>query len=1048
MNRPTVQPGDGHRGPIAWMAHNAIAANLLMFILLGAGIYTALTMQKEVDPDFALDIVNVSVSYPGAAPEEVEQGIILPIEEAIRGVQGIREITSTAREGSGTVSMELVTGVDRIKAFQDIDQAVTQIRTFPEDAEQPDVRLQDRVRDVMEVALYGDADVWTMRQLAERVRDQLLNQPSISQVEIGGALDYITHVEIPSERLREYGLTLGEVADLIAQSSRDVPAGSIDTSGGQILLRVEERKQWADQLGDIVIRSAESGAPVTLADIAEIRDGFEEVGFQSQFNRRPSIDLEIFRIGEQSPLEVAKAVETVLADLDQTLPEGISYRIDSNAAKDFADRMNLLLENGVMAIVIIVLILSLFLEYRLAFWIMMGMAISFIGAISVLPWLGVSINMVSMFGFLVALGIVVDDAIVVGENVYEYREQGMSNMEAAVRGAQEMAWPVTFSILTNIVAFLPVMFLPGTTGNYWFALPVVVVAVLLFSLAEALFILPAHLAHVKDRSHNRLTDALHRWQRRFARGVSDWIDMRYRPFLALCLRHRFITLTASITLLALTGGYALSDHMGMVLMPELAADEIEAGVRLPTGTTRDQAAAVAVEVTEATMRMFDQHDLYRAAEGVKTNVRGGSAFVDVEIVMKPPDERTMTARDVIQLWRDEIGDIDGVDQITFEAERGPGSWRDDIEIDLSHADVDMLAAASEALVERLSAFEAADGVNTNYQPGKDQISFTLLPEGRALGLTPLDVGRQVRDAFFGAVALRFLRGTNEVEVRVKLPEAEREDRRYLENFVVRAPDGTEVPLLDVVTVSRDKAFRSIDRRDGRRVITVSTDVEPKSAAGRVLEGVRTEVLPQLRADFPGLTWTFEGSQAEIRESTASLYGGFALAMFAIFALLAVAFGSYLQPLIVMMSIPFGVVGAIIGHIILGYDLSLVSMMGVVAVSGVVVNGALIMVHYANGKREALGAFDAMLEAGTRRFRPIVLTTLTTFGGVTPIILETSLQAYHLIPMAISLGFGIVFSTSIMLLVVPCLYLALEDVQRFIGARRTRPVAGGDPVETG
>ncbi len=1042
MNAFGRTPDGTRRGPIAWMAHNAIAANLLMFILLGGGIYTAWTMQKEVDPDFALDIVEVVVNYPGAAPGEVEQGIVLPIEEAIRGVPGIREITSRAWEGRGFVSLELVAGIDRIKAFQDIDQAITQIRTFPDDAEEPEVRLQERVRDVMEIALYGDADVWTMRQLAERVRDQLLTQPAISMVEIGGALDYITHVEISSARLREYGLTLGEVANLIEQSSRDVPAGSIDTSGGQILLRVDERKQWADQLGEIVIRSAQTGAPVTLADIAEIRDGFEEVGFQSQFNRRPSIDLEIFRIGDQSPLDVAAAVEVVLADLDQTLPEGISWRIDGNAAKDFEDRMDLLLENGAMAIVIIVLILSLFLEYRLAFWIMMGMTIAFVGSITVMPWLGVSINMVSMFGFLVALGIVVDDAIVVGENVYEYREQGMSGMDAAIQGAKEMAWPVTFSILTNVVAFLPVMFLPGTMGNYWWPLPVVVVAVLLFSLAEALFILPAHLAHVKDRTRNRFTDALHRRQRAFAKGVSHWIDTRYKPFLSMCLRHRLISLTAATTLLAVTGGYALSDHMGMVLMPELAADEIEAGVRLPTGTTRDQAAAIAVEVTEATMRMFDEHDLYRAAEGVKTNVRGGSSFVDVEIVMKPPDERSMSAREVIQLWRDQIGDIDGVDQITFEAERGPGSWRKDIEIDLSHANVDLLTRASEELVLRLEAYAAADGVNTNYQPGKSQLSFTLLPEGRALGLTPNEVGRQVRDAFFGAVALRFLRGTNEVEVRVKLPEEEREDLRYLENFVVRAPDGTEVPLLDVVSVSQDTAFRNIDRRDGRRVITVSTDVVPQSATGRLLAAIRTDVLPQLRADFPGLTWTFEGNEAEMRESTASLWGGFGLALFAIYALLAIAFGSYTQPLIVMTSIPFGVVGAILGHMILGYDLSLVSMMGVVAVSGVVVNGALIMVHYANGKREELGAFDAVLEAGTRRFRPIVLTTLTTFGGVAPIIMETSLQAYHLVPMAISLGFGILFSTSIMLVVVPCLYMALDDVQRWMGARSRRGGAGG------
>ncbi|MFC1694560.1 efflux RND transporter permease subunit [Pseudomonadota bacterium] len=1016
------------KGPIAWMARNSIAAHLLMIILLGGGIWTAVTMQKEVNPQFELDIVEASVAYPGAAPAEVEQGILLPIEEAARGVQGIRETTSTAREGSGRVRFELVPGVDRIKAYQDIDQAVAQIRTFPDDTEKPEVRLQTRQRDVMEIGLYGDADIWTLRKLAERVRDQLLNQPAITQVQIRNVPDYVTHVEIPQDTLRKYGMTLGEVADIIEQSSRDVAAGSIDTSGGEILLRIDERKQWAGQLGSIVVVSADTGAPITLADIATITDGFEEDGFHAQFNQQPSVEIEIFRIGSQSPLEIAGAVETVLADLETTLPEGIEYRIDSNRARDFHERLSLLLKNGLLAVIIILVILSLFLEFRLAFWIMMGMAISFIGSITLLPMIDVSINMISMFGFLVALGIVVDDAIVVGENVYENRERGMDNMQAAIRGTQDVARPVTFSILTNIVAFLPVMFLPSITGNYWWPLPAVVIAVLTFSLMEALFILPAHLGHIHHRMRLPVGRSLHARQRSFARATSNWIDARYGPFLALCLRHRYVTLTGSIVVLLVTAGYAYSDHMGMILMPEVSAHEIEAGISLPAGTTRKQAAAVANEVTSATHRMFEEHDLYRAAEGIKTNVRN-QTFIDVEIVMKPPGEREMTTAEVIQLWRNQIGDIEGVDQITFEAERGPGGWQDDISVDLSHSDIEVLARASEAFFERLQEFESTRDVNDNYEPGKSQLNFTLLPEGRALGLTPFGVGRQVRDAFFGAVALRHLRGTNEVEVRVKLPEAERENMRYLESFVVRTPSGVEVPLMDVVQVTTGKAFKSINRRDGRRVITVSTDVEPKSAASRVLKVVRDELLPQLRADFPGITWSFEGSQAEMRESTASLWGGFALAMAVIYALLAIAFSSYIQPAIVMMSIPFGIVGAVLGHIILGYELSLVSLMGVVAVSGVVVNGALIMVHHANRKRPGLSAYDAIYEAGVRRFRPIALTTLTTFGGLTPIILETSRQAYHLIPMAISLGFGIIFATSIMLVVVPCLYLMLDDLQR-------------------
>ncbi len=1032
MSVPGVPSSDdtlGYRGPIAWMARNSIAANLLMIILLGGGIWTAATMQKEVDPRFELDIVTVSVVYPGAAPAEVEQGILMPVEEAVRGVQGIKEITSTAREGSGWVRFELVAGVDRMKAYQDIDQAVSQIRTFPDDAEEPEVRLQDRQRDVMEIGLYGDVDIWSLRRIAERVRDQLLNQPAITQVQIDNALDYVTHVEIPHHRLREYGLTLGEVAAIIEQSSRDVPAGSVDTAGGEILLRMEERRQWAEELGNIVIASSDTGAAVTLADIAEIRDGFVETGFHGQFNRQPSVEIGVYRVGKQSPTEVAEAVEAVLADLDATLPPGVQYRIDSNRAEDFGERMSLLLENGAVAIVIIVLLLSCFLEFRLAFWIMMGMTIAFVGSITALPMMNVSINMISMFGFLVALGIVVDDAIVVGENVYEYRERGMGQLDAAIKGARDMAWPVTFSILTNVVAFMPVLFLPGVTGNYWWPLPAVVITVLLFSLFEALFILPSHLAHIRERTGTSVGKSLHSWQRTFARSTSNWINTRFEPFLGLCLRHRYVTLTGSVVILVVTAGYAWSDHMGMIMMPVMSADEIEAGITLPAGTTREQAARVADEVTEATQRMFDEHDLYKVAEGIKTNVRG-QTFIDVEIVMKPPDQRDMSTPEVIELWRDQIGDIKGVDQITFEAERGPGGWRDDIAIDLSHSEIEVLALASAALFERLEEFEATEDVSDNYETGKTQINVTLTSEGRALGLTPSEVGRQVRDAFFGALAMRHLRGTNEVEVRVKLPESEREDMRYVEDFVVRTPDGLEVPLMDVVEVSIGESYQSIERRGGRRVITVGTNVEPKGAVNRVLRVVQNEILPQLRADFPGLTWTFEGSQAEMRESTASLWGYFALALGVIYALLAIAFGSYIQPLIVMMAIPFGIVGAVLGHIILGYDLSLVSLMGLVAVSGVVVNGALIMVHFANKKRAEMSALDAIQYAGVRRFRPIVLTTLTTFGGLTPIILETSRQAYHLIPMAISLGFGIVFATSIMLVVVPCLYMMLEDVRQF------------------
>ena len=1011
------------------MASNPIAANLLMIILIGGGIWTMFNIQKEVFPEYQLDIVEVSVVYPGAAPAEVEQGILRPIEEAIRGVDGIKEVTSTADEGSGNVSIELVTGTDRMNTFQDIDQSVNRINTFPDDIEEPEVRLQSNQQEVMSIGLYGDADIWTLRKLAENMRDRLLNSEDITQVEIGNVPDYMTHIEIPRNKLREYNITLGEVADIIAQSSRDIPAGAVETEAGEILLRMNERKQWAEEYGNIEIISSETSGAITLADIAEIRDGFQETGFHGEFNQQPTVDLQIYRIGNQSPLVIAETVKQILEDSKSTFPAGIKYRIDSSSAQDYEERLSLLAKNGVLAIIIVLFILALFLEYRLAFWVMMGMTISFVGGLLFLPLAGLSINMISMFGFLVVLGIVVDDAIVVGENVYEYRQQGMNFLDAAIAGAKDMAKPVTFAILTNVIAFVPLLFIPGTTGKYWWPLPAVVIIVLLVSLFEALFILPAHLAHSsKEESRFKIGETLHRWQRAFAVKFNRFIDTYYRSFLDRCLKYRYITLSSAIALLVVVGGFGYSDHMGMILMPEVSADEIESGVSLPVGTTPDQAAKVAREISNSTQRMFEEHNLYEVAEGIKTNVRGQS-FIDVEIVMKPPSERDMTAQEVIELWRDEIGDIEGVDQITFEAERGPGGYLPDISVDLSHSDINVLEQASQVFVERVESFDATRDVSDNYNRGKTQFDFKLLPEGRRLGLTPSDVGEQLRNAFYGALAMRQLRGTNEVEVRVKLPYEQRKDLYNVRDMVIQTPQGTEVPLLDVVSLNQGEAFSSINRRDGRRVVSVSMDAQPSNAVGRVLESIQTEVLPELRQQFPGITWSFEGSQAEMRESTQALWGGFALAMIVIYALLAVAFRNYWQPLIVMGAIPFGIVGAVIGHILLGYDLSLVSLMGVIALSGVVLNDSLIMIDLANKKRkeESQSAFSAILEAGVRRFRPITLTTLTTFGGLTPIILETSRQAYNLIPMAISLGFGIVFATSIILVLVPCLYMMLEDV---------------------
>lgn len=1020
-------------GPIAWMAHNSIAANLLMLLLLGGGIWSAIVIQKEVFPQYQLDIVEVSVGYPGAAPEEVEQGILRPIEEAVRGVEGIREITSQAREGRGSVVIELIGGMDRMKVYQDIDQAVSRIRTFPEQIEQPVVRLESEQQEVMQIAVYGPLDIQSLRKLAEQLRDQLQAHDQITQVELHRVPAYVTHVEVPREHLREYGLTLSDIANIIRTSSQDVAAGSVQTAAGEILLRVKARKQWADEFADIEIVSGRNGQSVTLGDIATVRDGFEEVGFHSQFSQTPSVELNIYRVGEQSPIDVAEAVEETMERFEARLPPGVKWRIDSNDAEEFRRRLSLVTENAIVAVVIVFAILALFLEFRLAFWVMMGMVVAFIGGILILPLAGVSINMISLFGFLVVLGIVVDDAVVVGENVYEKRQTANGDETAAIEGTNEVAGPVVFSILTNIVAFVPLMFIPGETGKFWAPLPVVVIIVLALSLIESLFILPAHLAHSKSKRHRTgAAGWMHKRQQQFSFGFNRLVVFFYQPVINISLKFRYVTASLALALLLILGAYATSSHMGMVLMPEVSADEIEAGVRMPVGTTPDQAAKIANTVTEASVRMFEEHNLHEVAEGIKTNVRGQS-FIDVEIVMKPPDERNMTAKEVIELWRESIGDLPGVNQVTFRAERGPGGHRRAISVDLSHSDINVLEQAAAAFLERVEAYSNTRDIGDNYDKGKSQYDFELTPAGRALGLTDEELGEQLRGAFFGSLALRLLRGTNEIEVRVKLPENQREDMHHLEDLVIRTPNGTEVPLLDVARVTPNSAFTSINRRDGRRVIGISMDAEPAGAVTQVVEALRSEELPRLREDFPGITWTFKGSDAEMRKATASLWGYFGLALAVIYSLLAIAFRDYVQPLIVLVAIPFGIVGAVIGHLVLGYDLSLVSLMGVIALSGVVINDSLIMVDYANRRRsgeagKSVSATDAISQAGLRRFRPIMLTTLTTFGGLMPLIFETSLQAQYIIPMAISLGFGILFSTAIILVLVPCLYMILEDVQ--------------------
>jgi multidrug efflux pump subunit AcrB len=1032
------------RGPITWMAGHSVAANLLMAVLLIGGVISALRIKQEVFPEFDLDMVQVSVPYPGASPEEIEQGIILAVEEEVRGLDGVEQVTSTAAEGIGVVSIELLLGADPQQAASDVQNAVDRILSFPAEAEKPRVTIPVRRLHVVDVIVYGDLSESALRETTEQVRDRLLQDPGITLVELESVRPYEISIEISQETLRAYNLTLNDVAAKVRRSSVELPGGGIKTEGGEILLRMAERRDYGQEFRNIAVVTRPDGTEVKLGDIAHIRDGFEDVDVESTYNGHPAMTIRVYRVGTETPLKVANTVQRYVTDLREILPPGVSLATWNDTSVIYRQRMNLLLRNAAIGLVLVLGLLSVFLEARLAFWVTMGIPISFLGGLLLLPLMGVSINMVSLFAFIVALGIVVDDAIVVGENIYEYHQRGIPFGKAAARAARDVALPVTFSILTNVVAFMPMFFVPGVMGKIFRVIPAVVVLVFLISLVESLFILPAHLAHQRDRTRHGIRGWLHERQQRFSHWFSHLINDRYGPFLEAALHHRYLTVAAGIMILALTIGFIRSGRMGLTMFPRVDADIAIATANLPYGSSIERTRKVQQALLDAGLRVAESVGHDRQVIGFKTTIGevqddgvliagdggAGGHIANVEFLLTDPDTRVLNTEQFIKRWREETGAVTGLDSLVFLSDAGGPGAGASLTVDLSHRSLDVLETASAELAEALRYFPNVKDIDDGFSPGKRQVDFTIRPEGEALGLTALDVARQVRDAFYGAEVTRQQRGRNEMKIMVRLPETQRVSEYNLEEFIIRAADGREAMLRDLVDMDRGRAYTVISRRDGRRVVSVTADVDPPSQANQVLDVVKTDALPSLVNSYPGLSFSFEGKQADMKESIQSLMIGFVFAMMIVYALLAIPFRSYVQPLIIMVCIPFGLVGAVLGHIVMGYSLSIMSMFGLVALSGVVVNDSLILIEFANRKRrDGQGAFKAVREAGVRRFRPIMLTTLTTFGGLAPMMFEQSRQARFLIPMALSLGYGILFATLITLILVPSLYVILEDVRQ-------------------
>lgn len=1034
---------DKPRGLIGWMASNSVAANLLMLVFLLGGLITLPRIRQEVFPEFDLDIVTVNVAYPGATPEDVEDGILLVLEEAIRGVDGVDRITSTANEGMGVVTAELLLDADGNEVLQDIKSEVDRIVTFPQDAERPVVQLSKARSRVLTILIHGPLGMGELKRLAERARDDLLQSPDISDVEISGIPPVEIAIEISQANLRAYGMTAESVAARLAQLSLDTGGGGIRTSAGEILLRLTDKLETAAEYRQTPLLATAAGDVVRIGDIGEVIDGFAETDEMLFFDGQPAVAMDIYRSGKERPLDISDAAAAFVAQFREVLPEGTDVLIASDRSDLYRERVALLLRNAALGLVLVMLILGLFLEVRLAFWVMLGIPVSFLGSLLFLPSTDVSINMISLFAFIISLGIVVDDAVVVGENVYHLRENGATFMRAAIQGARELAVPVLLSILTNIVAVMPLLMVPGAQGKIWRNIPIIMILVFTISLIESLFILPAHLGHQRPTKQTWFWRIVEAPQRAFGKGMTWFINNVYARGVRLSLRYRFVTIAVGVAALVLIIGYVRGGRIRFRFFPQVEADRVVVSAVLPYGAPIEASRAVAERLEGAAGELIAEKGGETAALGIQTSVgtqmRGGgpmgrsalsgSHLVGATVYLQPLDVRGFGAGDFSRQWRQAVGAIAGLESLSFNYSIGPSDNRP-VDVQLSHRDPRIAEAAAADVASRLRGYAGVFEIDDGVAQGKPQIEFQISEEGRRAGLTSREVGRQVRALFFGAEVRRQQRGRDELKIMVRLPREERSSEAMLDQLVLRTPGGGEMSFKDAVSLVRGQAYDEINRDEGRRVISVTADVDiQQTSAGEVLAALRSEVMPMLQQQYPGLIYSFEGERREQRESFRYIGMGFLVAIFVIFALLAVPFKSYLQGLIVLSAVPFGVVGAIIGHLIMGYNLSFVSIMGIVALAGVVVNDNLILVDTINRLRaEGMSLEQAVAEGPIRRFRPVILTSMTTFFGLAPMIFEKSVQARFMIPMALSLGFGILYTTVIALLLVPSLYLTVEKMK--------------------
>lgn len=1026
---------DTQKGILAWFARNSVAANLLMWALLIGGMFSTVLINKEVFPSFNLNLLSITVAYPGAAPQEIEEGINIKIEEAIQDINGIKKVTSVASEGVGSITVEVEDDYDVQIVLDEAKLRLDAISTFPVNIEKPQIFKIEPENNVIWVSVYGDMSLHDMKELAKSVRDDLTQLPAVTRAKVTGVRDYEIGIEVSEDKLREYGLTFSQVATAVQNSSIDLPGGSIRAEDGDILLRTKGQAYTGDDFANIVVTTRADGSRVMLPQVATIKDDFEERLEYTRFNGKPAAIIEVTSVNDQNALDIAQQVKDYVEKRRATLPANAQLDTWGDLTHYLKGRLNMMMSNMFYGALLVFVILALFLDLKLAFWVMMGIPVCFLGTMLIMPLepFSMTINMLTLFAFILVLGIVVDDAIVIGESAYSEVERHGHSIDNVIRGAQKVAMPATFGVLTTIAAFIPMLMVSGPMGIIWKSIGMIVIMCLAFSLVESKFILPAHLAHMKFKKPGEPTGFFGRFKEKFNNRVQHFIHHSYRNFLERCIQHRYNVIAAFIGVLILSVALVASGKVRWVFFPDIPSDFIQVQLEMDEGSSEQNTLKVVQEIEEALYKMNAKMEKDNGSEVVKHSFINmssrTSAFIFAELTKG--EDRNVDGETIATEWREQLPELLSVKKLDFNARGNGGGGGGDISFRLTSSDLEELSAATRDLKQKLATYEGVYDIADNFSSGSHEIRLKIRPEAEALGLTLSDLARQVRYGFYGYEAQRILRNKEEIKVMVRYPLEQRRTVGYLENMLIRTPQGKSVPFSTVAEVEKGESYASITRVDGKRAITINANANKnKVEPSKVVNEIQKDYLPQLQAKYPKIQTALDGGSLDEQNAMVGLIQGFFFALFTIYALMAVPLKSYSQPLIIMSVIPFGIIGALFGHLIQGLAMSVLSLCGIVALAGVVVNDSLILVDFVNRAREqGQSVRQAAVDSGCYRFRAIILTSLTTFVGLVPIILERSLQAQIVIPMATSLAFGILFSTVVTLILVPLLYIILDDAKR-------------------